>query len=407
MHTLSRVFKSPFARQTWTDSIYIVAKLPLSFFGFVFVVVSLALGFVLAVTFVGLPLLAASGVASRALGSVHCRLAGALLDERVEAPPPFTPAPGFLGWLQSALRDGPSWRARVYLLAAFPLAVVTFSVAAVLWGVGLFWLSSPIWWQRAGVEAALLALSGLAMVLAAPWAARRLISLERMVIHGWLGPSPSSQRVSALEAARAHVVNDAAVTLRRIERDLHDGTQAQLAALAMRIGQAKEKLEQRPGVPFDPDGALELIETAHRNAKEALVEIRDLARGILPPALDVGLDTALTTLVQRSAIPATLRIEILVRPEPSIEGIAYFTVAELLANVAKHSHAGNASVEVKSNGDTVSLQVRDDGIGGARPAAGSGLAGLVERIQAVDGQLHLSSPKGGPTVIAVELPVHA
>ncbi|MGH9052795.1 MAG: sensor histidine kinase [Acidimicrobiia bacterium] len=401
------MFQTLFARHTWTETIYVLAKLPLSFAGFVFVVISLALGSALTVTFIGLPLLASSGLAARTLGSVHRRLARALLDERVEAPPPFARGPGFLGWLQSALRDAPSWRARAYLLATFPLAVVTFSVAAVLWGVGLFWLLSPIWWQRTGIKAALLALNGLAMVLAAPWIVGRLIWLDRVLIRGWLGPSPSSQRVSALEAARAHVVKDAAATLRRIERDLHDGTQAQLATLAMTIGQAKEKLEQRPDVPFDPDGALDLIDTAHQHAKEALAEVRDLARGILPPALDVGLDTALATLVQRSPVPATLRTEIPVRPERSIEAIAYFTVAELLANVAKHSHAHHARVDVVSKGEALSLRVCDDGLGGALPGGGSGLMGLVERVRAVDGQLRVSSPEGGPTVIDVELPLRA
>src|SRR5262249_35648511 len=154
-----------------------------------------------------------------------------------------------------------------------------------------------------------------------------------------------------------------ATTLRRIERDLHDGTQAQLAALAMTLGQAKEKLEHRANVPFDPAGALDLVDVAHRHAKEALIELRDLARGIHPPALDVGLDAALATLVARSAVPTTLHTDLPTRPAKAIETIAYFSAAELLANVAKHSRARHAEVKVVARGGTLHLTVRDDGIG--------------------------------------------
>jgi signal transduction histidine kinase len=203
------------------------------------------------------------------------------------------------------------------------------------------------------------------------------------------------------------VVEDAAATLRRIERDLHDGTQAQLATLAMNLGQAKEKLEHRPNVPYDPAGALELIDTAHRHSKEALAELRDIVRGIHPPALDVGLDAALATLVARSAVPAVLHTDIRDRPAKAIETIAYFSAAELLANVAKHSQARHATVEVTARDGTLRLQVSDDGVGGAQPGLGSGLPGLHDRVRAVDGHLHISSPAGGPTVVCVELPLHA
>jgi signal transduction histidine kinase len=195
--------------------------------------------------------------------------------------------------------------------------------------------------------------------------------------------------------------------MRRIERDLHDGTQAQLATLAMNLGQAKEKLQYGSEVPFDPTGALELVDTAHRQAKEALAELRDIARGIHPPALDVGLQAALTTLAARSAVPAVLQIDVPTRPTPAIETIAYFSAAELLANVAKHSRARHASVEVIAREGRLRLRVTDDGIGGAQLGIGSGLGGLAERVRTVEGDLAISSPPGGPTEVTVELPLRA
>jgi signal transduction histidine kinase len=175
----------------------------------------------------------------------------------------------------------------------------------------------------------------------------------------------------------------------------------------MRLGQAKEKLEHDADVPFDPTAALELVDAAHRQAKDTLLELRDIARGIHPPALDVGLDAALTTLVARSAVPATVHIDLPTRPTPAIETIAYFSAAELLANVARHSRARHASVEVTAGDGRLRLHVTDDGVGGAELGIGSGLQGLLDRVRAVDGDLSIVSPPGGPTAVTIELPLHA
>lgn len=200
------------------------------------------------------------------------------------------------------------------------------------------------------------------------------------------------------------MADDAAARLRRIERDLHDGTQAQLVTLAMTLGAARERLAA-PGA--DPTGTLDLIDGAHRHAKEALVELRDIARGIHPPALDVGLDAALATLVARSAVPAELTIDVTSRPSEAIETIAYFSVAELLTNVARHARAHRATVTVDGGSQALVIEVRDDGRGGARPGlGGTGLAGLDHRVADVDGSLRVVSPPGGPTTITVRLPLH-
>jgi signal transduction histidine kinase len=250
-------------------------------------------------------------------------------------------------------------------------------------------------------------LLGVILLLAAPWVMRGFVNVDRLLVRSLLGPDPLAARVHTLEQARTRTVDASAATLRRIERDLHDGTQAQLVALAMRLGMAKEKLDDPEHV--DLDRVRELVDEAHRGAKEAITELRDIARGIHPPALDIGLEGALATLASRSAVPTVLTVELRDRPSPAIEAIAYYCAAELLANVAQHAHAVRATLSCAQQGTWLRLAVRDDGRGGARlstmGSSSSGLAGLTERVRAVDGRLNLVSPPGGPTVVTVDLPL--
>jgi signal transduction histidine kinase len=219
----------------------------------------------------------------------------------------------------------------------------------------------------------------------------------------------SVRRVRELEQTRAHLVDDSAARLRGIERDLHDGAQAQMVAVTMKLGLAMKKLGgMTDGTgQTDLDRVLELVAAAHRGAKEAITELRDLARGIHPPVLDQGLGTALTTLAARGDLPVELVIDLPERPSAAIETIAYFCAAELLANVAKHSGARHATLEAVHLPGLLRMRVSDDGCGGARIEARGGLAGLAERVKTVDGRLQLSSPPAGPTVVTVELPSHA
>jgi signal transduction histidine kinase len=227
------------------------------------------------------------------------------------------------------------------------------------------------------------------------------------LLRALLGPDAVSVRVRSLEHARAQTVDASAATLRRIERDLHDGTQAQLVALAMRLGMAKEKLEDTEHL--DLDRIRELVDDAHRGAKEAIFELRDIARGIHPPALDIGLEGALATVAARSTVPTDVTVSVAERPTPGIESIAYFCVAELLANVSQHARASRASVTCTQHGRRLRMVVRDDGVGGARPSvvgsSSSGLVGLADRVHAVDGRFDIASPPGGPTVVTVDLPL--
>jgi signal transduction histidine kinase len=219
----------------------------------------------------------------------------------------------------------------------------------------------------------------------------------------------SVHRVRELEQTRTHLVDDSAARLRQIERDLHDGAQAQMVAVTMKLGLAVKKLGgmTNGAGQTDLDRVLELVVAAHRGAREAVTELRDLCRGIHPPVLDQGLGIALTTLAARGDLPVDLAIDLPERQSAAIETIAYFCAAELLTNVTKHSGARHATLEAVHLPGLLRVRVSDDGRGGARVEARGGLAGLAERIRAVDGTLRLSSPPGGPTVITVELPSRA
>jgi signal transduction histidine kinase len=216
----------------------------------------------------------------------------------------------------------------------------------------------------------------------------------------------AAERARELQERRAHAIEDAAARLRRIERDLHDGAQIRLAALALSLGEIKENLEA-PGHQDDEDRTRMLIGAAHRNAKETLAELRDLARGIHPAVLDRGLDAALQSLAETSAVPVALTVTITRRPSPAIEAIAYFCAAELLANVAKHSAATQVAIAAADKDGELVMTVRDNGTGGARVVPGGGLSGLRERVLTVDGQLAVLSPPGGPTTVTIRLPGHA
>jgi signal transduction histidine kinase len=256
-------------------------------------------------------------------------------------------------------------------------------------------------------------IAGIVLLFVAPWAMRLVVSLDRRMMHLLLGPDAASSRLKSLEESRSKTLDAATETLRRIERDLHDGTQAQLVALAMRLGQAKEKLDHLADEDrtADLEAVHRLVDEAHRGAKEAITDLRDLARGIHPPALDTGLDNALATLAARSPVPTAVTLSVPTRPSPAIEAICYFCAAELLANVAQHAHASRASLSCAQHGPWIRIVVRDNGQGGATinhgGSSSSGLAGLADRVGTVDGHLSIASPVGGPTAVTIDLPSHS
>ncbi|KOU09930.1 MULTISPECIES: sensor histidine kinase [unclassified Streptomyces] len=369
-----------FSAVTWKEIAHLVINLPEGIIGFVYAVVMVSTAGGLSVTAIGLPLLAVGLFLSRQWGRLERARARGLLGVRVEEPTPI-PGPrrsgGFFPWLWASIKDPVGWRTVLYMLIRLPWGVLTFTV--VLTGLFVLW---PV----------------------LPYLVRLLANADRAMVRGLLSPSDGlERRIAELESDRGVVVDTAAADLRRIERDLHDGAQARLVALAMGLGLAKEKLLE------DPEGAAAMVDEAHGEVKLALQELRDLARGIHPAVLtDRGLDAALSSVAARCVVPVKVLVDLPAgqeaRPAEAIEGIAYFVVSELLQNVSKHARARGASVEVWRAGARLIIRVSDDGRGGADTSGGSGLAGLAERLGAVDGVLVVDSPEGEGTVVTAELP---
>jgi signal transduction histidine kinase len=457
---VGRMLRAPFSRRTWVNLRYSIISVPVAVAGFACTVLSFSHPLLV---FVSTPL-------ARGLGTVNRGLAARLLGEHVPAPPPMridphvharTPETARLSgliissgglvkmrrgrlvvtrlpaarvaelaasenitltelkthkeWLGAAAKDKPGWRARAYLVLKLPVSLL----APLTWAAALTGLLAPLWLHpdhpvtnvgRLMAVYFVLMLLGAAVLLAAPRLTEAAVGMDRALIRGLLGPTSLAERVRDLEETRAHAVDDSAARLRSIERDLHDGAQAQLVGLAMKLGLAKEKLgggTDSGTTAGDLDRALELVDAAHRSAIEAIAELRVLARGIHPPVLDNGLADALATLAARSAVPVELIVDIKDRPSAAIETIAYFCAGELLANAAKHSGARHAILEAVHVPGLVRVRVTDDGRGGASMDAGGGLRGLAERISTVDGRMEMTSPAGGPTVVTVELPSRA
>ncbi|MBY8340280.1 sensor domain-containing protein [Streptomyces spinosirectus] len=361
-------------RQTWKEIAHLLANLPVSLFGFVYVVTVLFTGFWLTVTVIGFPLLAAGLAGARVLGRMERARARKLLGVRVDEPSPLPGrGTGLLPRLWMRLKDPVGWRTVLYDFIRLPWGVLTFAIT--LTSLFVLW---PV----------------------LPYIARGLTNADRAMVRGLLSPSDElERRIAELESDRGVVVDTANADLRRIERDLHDGAQARLVNLAMGLGLAKEKLLE------DPDAAADMVAEAHGEVKLALQELRDLARGIHPAVLtDRGLDAALSSVASRCTVPVKVTVDLVSRPAAAIEGIAYFTVSELLQNISKHSGARSASVEVWRSGERLLIQVEDNGHGGARLDGGSGMQGLADRLDAVDGLFVIDSPPGGPTVVTAELP---
>jgi len=314
-------------------------------------------------------------------------------------------------------KERATWGEIGYVVARVPVSAVAATASVLLWSLSLVLLSLPLYDGAlpsggavvgghvlgGGPEMAACVAVGLLLLIAAPQLTRGLAAADAALARLLLAPPADmalAARVTELERSRERVVDAAEAERRRIERDLHDGAQQRLVALAMELGRAKAKLAD------DVDAARELVDQAHAEAKAALTELRDLVRGVHPPVLtDRGLDAALSGLAARCSVPVDVQVEVPVRPRPAVEAVAYFVVAEALTNVAKHSRASRATVVVEGHGypGTLHIVISDDGIGGA-DARGSGLTGLADRVSGVDGRLTVESPSGGPTIISAMLP---
>ena len=255
----------------------------------------------------------------------------------------------------------------------------------------LGWIPADVYLTAAGIVA----------LAAAPRLSAAVGSLDARVARALLGPSRAEElqlRVEQLTQTRAGAVDAADAERRRLERDLHDGTQQRLVSLAMNLGMARAQA----GTIEDARAA---IADAHEEAKAALAELRNLIRGLHPPVLeDRGLDAALSGVAARMPIPVKVTVDVPRRPPATIEAVAYFVVSEGLTNISKHAQATQAEVFVQRAGERLHIIVSDDGAGGADPARGTGLAGLAKRAASVDGSFEIASPPGGPTLLTVDLP---
>jgi signal transduction histidine kinase len=404
--------------RTWLAMIHHLAGLFTGLAAVVVITTGLSLGFSLVVVaLVGLPVLGVTLRMADGLASVERARFGFLLGVRIPAWPAGSRAGYRWGVIPRwrMLTERATWGDIGYGLLRLPVSAVTATVSIGVWAVALVMLALP-WYNsslpsggarfgetvlRGSPTMAVSAAIGLALLLAAPQLTRGLAVADAAMSRFLLGPpSDLAARVSELELSRERVVDAAEAERRRIERDLHDGAQQRLVALAMELGRAQAKFAD------DVDGARELVDQAHAQAKEALLELRNLVRGVHPPVLtDRGLDAALSGLAALCPVPVDVHVDVPVRPKSSVEAVAYFMVAEALTNVAKHSRASHARVVVEGRGypGTLTVMVSDDGIGGADPAS-PGLSGLADRVSGVDGRLSVESPSGGPTIIAAELP---
>ncbi|MEW2497058.1 histidine kinase [Streptomyces nodosus] len=314
-----------------------------------------------------------------------------------------------LRWLSSA----GSWRQVGYHLLLGPILAVLELLVLAAWAAGLAGTTVYVWsWVLpaqvrldmlgSATDEVYWTAGGAVLLGSAPWLAGAAARAETRLTLALLGPSRAQrlqQRVDHLAESRTDLIDAVDAERRRIERDLHDGTQQRLVSLAVNLGLAKATLTDLP------EGARTVIDAAHREAKEAIAELDDLVRGLHPAVLeDRGLDAALSGLAARVPLPVRLRVDIEERTIPTVESVAYFVVSEALTNVTKHARATRVDVNVERIGKVLRVTVTDDGAGGADTSAGTGLSGLSKRVGSVDGTFRVSSPVGGPTTIAVELP---
>jgi signal transduction histidine kinase len=403
--------------RTWRELAHLCLDLWVGTVTFTVIVTLLATSLGLAVVApVAVPVVWLLFAAGQWLGRLERSRLAALLDLDLADPYPPPAADSWWGRLVERLKAPARWKEIAYLLVLFPVGCVTFALAAAVISGGLALLALPAYvsalpenragfglFEVSGIGALGATVVGLSLLASAPWVIRVLASLDRWVATSLLHPKASvaqlSARLTRVEASRAAAVDAGEAERRRIERDLHDGAQQRLVALAMDLGQAREKLDS------NPEEAARLVTEAHEEAKRALTDLRDLVRGIHPAILeDRGLDAALSAVVARCPVPVNLSVSLAGRPPAAVESTAYFVVSEALVNVARHSRATRATVSIAGSENRLVVEVTDNGVGGADPALGTGLTGLVERVQAVGGWLRVISPTGGPTTILVELP---
>jgi signal transduction histidine kinase len=388
------------------------AGLPLGFAWCLALSVALAVGIATSVVIVGIPLLAVTLIVVHWGANTERERAAMVLGVAIARPP--SPPRG-VSWVRrwrARLSDRATWKELGYMLLLGPVGIIAGVIVLAVWSAALAALAAPAVssaapngsWLASLSAPALVGLAFGGLVLAAIGAAvtRGLARACASLASGLLAPNDRAvlaARVRALEETRAGVVESADAQLRRLERDLHDGAQHRLAYIAMELDRARARMHT------DPEAASQLLDRAHEESKTAMAELRDLVRGIHPSVLtDRGLDAAVSGLAERCPVPVDVSVSVAGRPQTAAERAAYYVVAESLTNIAKHARAQTAVVDIRGDGRCLEIEVRDDGTGGAVRSPGSGLEGLAQRVEALDGTLTITSPAGGPTTIRAELP---
>jgi signal transduction histidine kinase len=352
----------------------------------------------LSLVMVGFALAFAVVPATAALTAVHRRVSGQLLGEEIPAAYTDTAGTNFLTRPLRWLTDKARWRDVAFVwfsatggfaMSLLPVAMLTAPATHL---VGALVDGGVVWWLLVLLDGPL---------LVAWWCATQaLVRARAQAERGILGHTRVEQlerRVEEVAASRTETLDHSAAEVRRIERDLHDGAQARIAAVGMNVGLAEKLLET------DPTAAAELLREARETTVDALEDLRSVVRGIHPPALaDRGLAGGIEALALPIPLPVTVSVDVPALPAP-VESAAYFAVAECLANTVKHAGAARAWVTGTYVDGVLRLVVGDDGRGGADPAGG-GLSGVARRLAAFDGTLVVASPPGGPTVVTMEVP---
>ncbi|GAA0910155.1 sensor histidine kinase [Pseudonocardia zijingensis] len=409
------------SQRFWRGYGYLLGGLPLAIVAFVIAVVGFAAGVGTMVVWLGLPILAGTLRASRGLARVE-RRGAEWATGRPLPPHHYREARGRgIGRLFRMIADPQSWRDLLHGVIGFPVRVAMF-VIAVVWTVGGLGSVLYVTWQwalpengglfwlifgynfRLG-EIALNTVLGVIMLTTAPLVVRGLVATRAGLARGLLTNQTAALRARAaqLESSRRAAVQAEAQTLRRLERDIHDGPQQRLVRLNMDLEAVARRLDD------NPEKARPLVAEALEQSREALDELRALSRGIAPPILaDRGLGPALAAAAARCPVEVSLDVALPPgqRLAAAVENTAYFVATEALTNVAKHAQATLCTVVVSADAGRVLVQVRDDGRGGAHLGKGHGLAGLADRLATVEGALDVVSPPGGPTVLTAEIPLH-
>ena len=394
---------------TWRGNTYLLVSFPVGIASFVLLVTGISVGVGLAIVWVGVPILAGTLVGSRWMARFERRRAAITLGEPIPSSYVAPHRRGLLGWLHTAIGDPATWKDLLWLLILLPaLGLAGFTLAISLWGASLGLVFLPAWYWTVGstgvdlgavnvntLDEAWIGIPAGLVLLTFTVPLTRLAGMGLARLGRVLLAPSERRRVVELERTRAGAVDSQAAELQRIERDLHDGAQARLVALAMDLGMAQEKLDS------DPAGARALVAEAHSEAKRALVELRDLSRGIYPAILtDRGIGPALSSIAAGNPVEVKLDVEVDGRLPAAVEAAAYFVAVEALTNVAKHSGATQCRVRIVHRGDRLQLEISDDGDGGADPA-GAGLTGLRQRVEALDGTLAVTDARPGTMIRAV------